>query len=364
MRRLMTPLTLLSSLILFACTIPTATALPQAPAPAAPGVVLPWATGLLNANGDTARVYGRVALSVTVDSLIHSIPVRLPDTLVPRPMPAGLPFMIVGLFTKNTLPDWGPGPFTASSNSDSPALILGRIETARRLGIRLVLGMTGGGKRNYTVDSTDPGVFSFAKWKRRQNLFATGPIQTAIAAAVADGTVIGANLLDEPQHVGWKNSINKALLDSMAVYVKSIFPSLPTGVSLKTSWRPGERLHKIDFIVTQWVQPWGPPDVWRDKELAIAKLDGVEVIFAFNVLNGGAGFAETSCPFGAGEPGRCQMSPAQIREVALALAPYGCALNVWSFRPDLVASAEKLSAFKDVAAMLATMPAKPCRRAA
>jgi hypothetical protein len=393
MRRLMTPLTLLSSLILFACTVPTATALPQS----VPQQVqtAPWS--YISPIGDT--VVGRLVLPIVVvdtvaprrvnqtisvtDTLYcvsrpapgcSKAPPILPlisDTVVPRPPAVGIPFMITNLFRQSAgQPDWGPGPFTASINSDAPAVLLPRISAARALRHRLVVMMTGGGKKNYTVEGTDPGTFSLAKWKERQDLFNTPQFKAAIAAGVADGTVVGANMLDEPQHIGWKNSITKATLDSMAVYLKTIFPTLPVGVSLKTSWRPTERLRKVDFIVTQWVEPWGAVDKWRDSELGAAKLDGVAIVFSFNALNGGAGFSETACPFGFGEKGsttgtfRCQMSPAQIREVALALAPYGCALNVWEFRPELVSSAEKLSAFRDVAALTASLPAKPCRRSA
>lgn len=306
------------------------------------------------------RIQGRT------DTLRDTIRVPVAPILVPR----GVPFLATNLFRQwANRPEWGPAPFTASMNSDGPTVIVARINAARAMKHQLVITMTGGGKKNYTVTGADSGKFDLDKWKKRQSVFDTFPgVKAAILAGIADGTIIGANMLDEPQHSGWLNSISKATLDEMCVYLKGIFPTLPCGVSVKMSWRPTELFTKVDFIATQWVAPWGAVDVWRDKELAAAKLNGVAVLFSFNGLNGGAGFTETVCPFGFGDPGskpgtfRCQMSPAQIREVALALAPYGCGLNDWEFRPELVASPEKVSALKDVAAVLAGLPAKPCRR--
>lgn len=312
---------------------------------------------MATAVGDTQAcvVAGDKSACVLISPRVDTVPVS------PAVIQRGVPFLATNLWTQPSRPEWGPGPFSASVNSDGPAVIVQRINAARALGHRLMITMTGGGKSNYTVDGADAGKFSLTKWKARQDLFTTPAIKQAILAGVADGTIIGANMLDEPQHAGWQNSITKATLDSMAVYCKGLFPTLPCGASVKMSWRPTERFQQLDFIATQWIALWGPVDKWRDAELAQAKLNGVAVVFGINGLNGGGGFNETVCPFGFGETGRCQMSPSQIRETSLALAPYSCAFYVWEYRPSLV-SAEKVSAFKDVAAVLANLPAKPCRR--
>lgn len=310
--------------------------------------------------GDTQAcvVAGGKSACILISPRIDTVPVPVSPAAIVR----GVPFIATNLWTQPSRPEWGPGPFSASINSDGPLVIVQRINAARALGHRLIITMTGGGKKNYTVDSTDPGKFSLAKWKARQDLFATPVIKQAVLAGITDGTILGANVLDEPQHIGWQNSITKATVDSMCAYLATLFPTLPCGVSVKMSWRPTERFKRVDFIITQWIALWGPVNQWRDAELAQTKLNGVATVFAINALNGGAGFGETNCPFGFGDSGRCRMSPSQIRETALALMPYGCAFAFWEYRPQLVTSPETVAAFKDISLIAAGLPAKPCRR--
>jgi hypothetical protein len=101
--------------------------------------------------------------------------------------------------------------------------------------------------------------------------------------------------------------------------------------------------------------------------LAAAQLNGVRVMFSFNVLNGGAGFNMTSCPVPAtGGPGlntgRCAMSPSQIRQSAAALGGAGCALLLWRWDATYMAKPENAQAFREVADSLRRLPRQSCRR--
>ena len=123
--------------------------------------------------------------------------------------------------------------------------------------------MTGGGHGNYITNRK----FDYNKWRRRMDLYRTSAIKSAVAAGVRDGTVLMANMLDEPNHPDWGGVITKATLDKMASYVKGIFPTLPAGVSIRWDWRPNERYTKVDFIQTQYVTRFGSAASWRNQAM-------------------------------------------------------------------------------------------------
>jgi hypothetical protein len=275
----------------------------------------------------------------------------------------GIPFGPAGLWATPSALLGSPAPFTMSTNADSPEGIITRINAARAINQKLILTMTGGKHDRYITDAK----FDLAKWKARMELYNTPAIKAAIASGLASGTVLGANILDEPQHVSWGGVITKAMLDGMAAYTKEMFPTIPVGVSVRLDWRASERFTRIDFAVTQYVASYGSITAWRDKALAGARDNGVAVVFSLNLLNGGAGFGETVCPIpqtgGPGySAGRCAMSPTQVRDYAAALAPYGVALNLWQYDATFMAKAENQQALRDVAGKLASLPTKSWRR--
>jgi hypothetical protein len=300
-----------------------------------------------------------IAVSPRVDT------VRIP--LDPPATPRGIPFGPIDLWTTYSRPAWSPGLFSASMNPESPEGIVRRINAARALGHRLILAMTSGKHTRYLTN----GKFDLLKWTSRQSLYDSTPgVKEAIAAGVADGTVIGADIMDEPQHPSWNNSVSRPLLDSMAAYVKNIFPTLPVGVSVRLDWRPTEKFTRIDFVTTQYVASYGPIATWRDSALARAKRNGVAVVFSLNVLNGGAGFGETaeSCAAkltgGVGGIGRCRMSAEQLRAFGMSLVSSGCGLVFWKFDSAYVSKPENLAALNDLARVSSQVPATPCRRSA
>ena len=104
---------------------------------------------------------------------------------------------------------------------------------------------------------------------------------------------------------------------------------------------------------------------WRDSALAMAKLNGIAVLFAINPINGGTPVPR--CPVGpTGGKGtysdRCQMTPDQIRESGAILGVAGCGLVVWRYDRTFMSKPENRKAFEDVAAQLSTKTVRPCRR--
>ena len=81
--------------------------------------------------------------------------------------------------------------FTGTIGSVSASALLARIDEARRKGVKLMTAMTGGHDQ-YLTD----GVFDMAKWKAKMDAYNTPTIKQAVAAAVADGTLIGNSVME------------------------------------------------------------------------------------------------------------------------------------------------------------------------
>jgi hypothetical protein len=267
--------------------------------------------------------------------------------------------------------NWGPEPFTASQNYITADTVVLQIDAARSRGQRLVLAMAGAAGQ--AEDYITNGQFDMTKWMQRMDSYRTTAIQDAVAAAVADGTVIGNMLIDEPETKRWGTVLTKAMLDQMATYAKQIFPTLPMGVNHGPpayKWRTSERYQVVDYVLYQYAHyiTSGNVTAWRDKVLDQAKKDGVTPMLSINVLNGGAQDWETWSCTGAGQAGRgtyapnCRMTPDQIRDWGKALAPYGCYLMLWRYDREYMSDPANQEAFNDIASQVASMPSRSCRR--
>jgi hypothetical protein len=281
----------------------------------------------------------------------------------------GIPYGPFGLWNSYSGLDWAPVPFTTSQNYTSPETLLAQIATARQLNQKLVLAMTGGAHSNYITN----GVFDLAKWTARMDQYKTPEIKSAVAAGVADGTIIGNSVMDEPEYHSWGGVMTKPMIDRMAEYAKAIFPTLPVGVNHGPNgyylWRPQERYHVVDYVVNQynWWVTSGDVSTWRDKVLAQARLDGVTPAFSLNVINGGVQDKDGNWDcIGTGGKGNrspnCRMTATQVRNWGTSLGSAGCLLLMWKFDATYMANTENRQAFRDVAERLASAPARSCRR--
>ena len=282
----------------------------------------------------------------------------------------GIPYGPSSLWTLNKL-NYGPAPFTASQNYISADTLIQQSNAARNKGHRLVLAMTGGESTRYTTN----GQFDMTKWKARMNTYNRSSLKTAVAAAVADGTVIGDQMIDEPETVRWGTVLTKPMIDQMAVYVKSIFPTLPVGLNHGPpgyKWRATEHFTKVDYVLYQYNHyiTSGNVVAWRDAVLAQSKLDGVATALSLNILNGGKqdrGDGYYDCA-GAGQAGfgtkypNCQMTSDQVRTWGKALVPSACFMMMWRYDAAYMAKSANLLAFKDIAALAASKPKPSCKR--
>ena len=265
--------------------------------------------------------------------------------------------------------------FTASIGSINPDNILERIAIARDKRMKLILTMTGGAHQNYLTD----GVFDMVKWQAKMDDYKTPTIIAAVAAAVADGTIIGNSVMDEPHVSGrgdgntWgpRGTMTKERVDQMCAYVKEIFPTLPVGVvHPHKAFEPAHPYRVCEFLVDQYSWRHGDVAQFRDDGLALARRDGIAIVFGMNILNGGIqarGHGSWDCSLtstggrGTHKP-NCRMTPEQVRDWGRLLGAAGCALVLWQYDDAFMADPENQRAFADLAGLLATIPAKSCRR--
>lgn len=261
--------------------------------------------------------------------------------------------------------------FTLGLNSVSASQVIDRITAARAKGVKMILAMTGGDHDAYK--SVINGVYQFdmAKWKAKMDTYNTPAIKSAVAGAVSDGTIMGNIVMDEPQNTSPDNTwgpagtLNKARVDSMAEYVRAIFPTMLIGVTQDYSVWPDQSYKKLDFTISQYRWSKGEINAYRDGALALSARDGHAIIFSLNILDGG--FRISGCPIpetgGVGTSGlNCRMTPQQVRDYARILGPAGCSLLMWRYDADYMASRENQAAFQDVLSMLSSVPQKSCRR--
>ena len=265
--------------------------------------------------------------------------------------------------------------FTATMGTFTPANLVTGISTARAQRKKLLLALTGGAHENYMTD----GVFDMAKWRAKMNTFNTPALKLAVAAAVADGTIIGNSVMDEPHVKGtgdgntWgpAGTMTKARVDSLCGYAKSVFPTLPVGVvHPHDAFEPSNSYRVCEFLVDQYAARRGSVTEFRDEALAFGRRDNMAIVFSINVMNGGIQAARDGrwdCPLtttggrGTYDP-NCRMTPKQVRDWGILLGSAGCAMVAWRYDSSFMANPDNRAAFADVTARLATLPAKSCGR--
>jgi hypothetical protein len=250
--------------------------------------------------------------------------------------------------------------------------------------MRLVLAMTGGPhtelKRGCCLSLIN-GVVQFdrRKWDAVMAKFNTATIRNAVAQAVADGTVIGATVMDEPETSGHGNkntwgppgTMSKLRVDGLCAAVQSIFPTLPAGVQHPPLDWERDKSYKVCQFIWGGVKGTTLTEFIANKNaaLALGARDHHAILFNMNVINGGRRDTDGNynCT-GTDQAGKgnwyplCRMTAARVRERGLILGPAGCALTMWTHNSTFWSRTDNKAAFKDVAAKIATAPAKACRR--
>jgi PKD repeat protein len=288
------------------------------------------------------------------------------------------PFGIFSLWSTPTTPRGsGVAAFSASHDDANASSIIQQIAAARAQGIHLIFAMTGGSHENYKTN----GVFDLSKWRAKMETFNTSAIRSAVAQGVADGTIIGNSVLDEPQQSdrdagyrtkswGPSGTMTRQLIDGLCGYAKNIFPTMPVGVFHDPAMFEANTPYRVcEFIMAQYGYRKYNGDVarWRDETLALAKRDGMAVVFSINILNGGKQDKDGvyDCVgslmggLGTYKP-NCAMTPQQIRDWGKALAASACALMSWRYDATYVGKPQNQAALAEVAIAASNLSRKPC----
>ncbi len=350
--------------------------IPLFPTSATGGTLSPDGVYTAGPTAGTFRVIASSGSFADTSSVIVTAP------LGSGPAGFGIPVGLQGLLSAGA----AAGSYTMSSDAYRADNILERLAAARAKKLRVLMNMTGGGHANYLTD----GVFDMAKWKAKMDAYNTPAIKAAVAEGVADGTILGNSVMDEPGNTstgtnggdanswGPEGTITKPMLNQMARYVKAIFPTLPVGFLGRYDWRTHETLTDIDFVIRQYSHRLPEGDAgnisrWIREALAQGTKDGVVTAFSMNLLNGGIksiGFKYATweatgegwdCPLsttgGRGQkPGNCRMHSSQVEQWGKQLGSSGVGLMMWRYDSTFMAQAGNQAAVAAVASYLATLP--------
>ena len=100
-----------------------------------------------------------------------------------------------------------------------PHTLVAKLEAARRVNDRVLLSFAG--NSDFYRDANG---FNFEMWKQRDDKFRG----IDISSYIADGTLMGNFLMDEPSDKNWNgHQVSRAQIDEMARYSKEIWPDMP-----------------------------------------------------------------------------------------------------------------------------------------
>jgi hypothetical protein len=316
--------------------------------------------------GGTFRVIAREPTTGEADT--SAITVSVVSSPPPSSTGMGVPYGPFALWSSSTSVKWGPVPFTGSIGASTPSGIVTQINTARQMGQKLVLFMTGGAHLNYITN----GAFDMGKWKARMDQYNTSTIRNAVAQAVSDGTVVGNAMIDEPEHPSWGGVLTKPMLDEMAAYGHQYFPTLPMGVNHGPGgykWRGTESYKVVDYVLNQYAWRIGSISTWTGNVETLAKRDGYAVGYSINILDGGVQDRDGTWDcVDEGQAGKgtynsnCRTPADSLQRWGRTLVGHGCVLLMWTYDDAYMSRSDDQAAFKSVADSAARVPRKTCVR--
>jgi hypothetical protein len=232
------------------------------------------------------------------------------------------------------------GAFRALSREDA----LPTLEAARKAGVHLIIHLTGGRNRHQTA----AGAFSVEMFNHELDLFR----DIDLTSYVADGTVVGHLLFDEPQDTSnWNGApVPFEDIEAVAAYSKALWPTLPVGVGGPASFLEAKADWSVlDFAFSQYTTARGDIKSWIQKEASAAEHSGLGLVFSINVLGGN---------------NRNPVTAQQLTEwgTLLAQEPHVCALLMWKYDVGYFgdpAIADALASIADIARQRADVSCQP-----
>jgi hypothetical protein len=261
-------------------------------------------------------------------------------------------------FGPQHLPENLFGPvYTGTVRIVSPRNVLSILEAARGTRTRVILNLS------TTPGSQDPdGAFSLERWRARVDRFARIDFEPYIA----DGTLLGHYLMDEPHSPNnWNGkAVPFSDIEEAARYSKARWPNMTTFVRTHPGFLAGAPFTwaYVDAAWAQYSARRGDVRAYLEENVASARSLGLGLVVGMNVLTGGS---SESGIRGYQERTRA-MSASQIRTWGsiLAAEPYACALSIWKYdkdNPAYLDRPEVQAAMAEVSQIATNRPRASCR---
>ncbi len=283
-------------------------------------------------------------------------PVSPPPPPVGPPTYTGIPFG-PNVYTKHAssaslIPPSGLSQsFTALVTAAYPATLLAKLEAARRTNGRVLLSFAGNSDLY-----RDSNGFNLTIWKQRVDKFRG----IDLSSYIADGTLIGHFLMDEPSDpANWfGHQVSLPDIEEMARYSKEIWPDLPAIIRGWPAYLKGYQYKYLDAAWAQYHERFGSIDDFIASNVRDAKADGLALVLGLNVVAGGGA---------GGIKGYYYDKPAMTAEQvktwgsALLDQPYGCAFFMFTYNPAYFARPDIQAAMAELSAKAQSLPTQPCR---
>jgi hypothetical protein len=192
--------------------------------------------------------------------------------------------------------------------------------------------------------------FSLSLWKQRMDRFRGINFNSYIE----DGTIIGVALIDEPNDpVNWGGvPVPGSMVETMAQYSKSIWPTLPTVVRAEPAYleRTGGPYRYLDAAWAQYVTRKGTADDYIKRNVADAQRIGLALVTGLNIINGG--------------PNATQMSASLVQSAGSTILAqsYPCAFVSWEWRDAYMSRSDIKSAMAVLSNKAEAHTPRSCRR--
>ena len=262
----------------------------------------------------------RPSMLLTIAVVIATL--SLPGRAADRPVDArsGIPFGAFHLPSERFAP-----PFTGAYWRPNERTALAYLGAAQRAGMRVILNLSGSRDTYRRQD----GTFDLERWKHNVERFRSVDVRPFLA----DGTLLGHYLLDEPNaRLKWNGApVPLAEIEAAAAYSKSLWPDMPTFVRAHPDFLDGYAWKHLDAAWAQFTMRQVDAKTYLERHVASARRQGLGLVMGLDLFTGGT-------PEG-GVPsinGKWAMTGAQIEAWGsrFAAEPYACALILWKYDPD------------------------------
>jgi hypothetical protein len=232
--------------------------------------------------------------------------------------------------------------FSGSQQNGQPDSIMVVLDAARRASARITINFSG--NQQWIRDENG---FSITKWKQRVDRFRGKNIDSYIA----DGTLIGHLIMDEPSDpTNWNGKpVPQGLIEEMAKYSKDIWPNLTVIIRAWPDYLEGGNYPSLDATWIQYHSRFGDLDNFIETRLHAAQELGLAVVGGVNAIRGG--------------PGKTSMSPSELRSWGERILEEDiCLFLLFDYKEDYFARADIQAAMEHLTDIARGLPKRDCKK--